>query len=142
MKEKSKKRCDYIYGDLNFRIRGGWALAYPILYQLRFCWLVFLILFLGDYLVLQVLLIELSTIYLMATLGSAHPYADIKRNYISILNEFVIVVIADLLLFSSDPALDGFTRLYLGWAIVGVLGLSILYSQGSLFYNAIKNLCK
>ena len=57
MKEKNKKRCSYIYGDLNYRIRGKWALAYPILYQIRFCWLTFLILFLADYLVLQFLLI-------------------------------------------------------------------------------------
>ena len=82
----------------------------------------------------------MSTIFLMFILGSAHPYEDIKRNYITILNEFVIVVVADLMLFSSDPNLDGSARNNLGWGIIGVLGLSIIYSQGSLFYGAIKNL--
>ena len=31
-KEQNLKRCGYIYEDLNHRIRGGWALAYPIIY--------------------------------------------------------------------------------------------------------------
>ena len=30
--DKPKKRCGYIYEGLNYKIRGGWALLYPILY--------------------------------------------------------------------------------------------------------------
>ena len=55
--EKNINRCGYIYSDLNYRIRGGWALSYPILYQLRFIILTFLILFVQDFLVIQVLVI-------------------------------------------------------------------------------------
>ena len=30
--ERSKKRCGYIFEDINYKIRGGWALSYPIIY--------------------------------------------------------------------------------------------------------------
>ena len=30
--EKNLKRCGYLYEELNYRIRGAWALSYPILY--------------------------------------------------------------------------------------------------------------
>lgn len=31
-KESTKDRCGYIFEELNYKIRGGWTLAYPILY--------------------------------------------------------------------------------------------------------------
>lgn len=58
------------------------------------------------------------------------------------MNEFVIVIVADLMFFASDLALDGSARQNLGWSIVGVLGLSIVYSQGSLIFSALRDLCK
>jgi len=30
--EAPRKRCGYVFADLNYKIRGGWALTYPILY--------------------------------------------------------------------------------------------------------------
>ena len=38
--EENKQRCGYIYEDLSYRIWGGWALLYPLFYQLRFVLLV------------------------------------------------------------------------------------------------------
>ena len=49
--ERNKKRCGYIYEDLNYKIRGAFALSYPIVYQLRFVVLVFIVLYLEDVLV-------------------------------------------------------------------------------------------
>lgn len=49
--KKNKKRCGYIYEDLNYKIRGGWTLLYPILYQIRFIALISLILYMDEYLV-------------------------------------------------------------------------------------------
>ena len=46
--EKNKNRCGYIYEDLNYKIRGAFALCYPLIYQLRFVVLVFTVLYLGD----------------------------------------------------------------------------------------------
>ena len=34
--EENKAKCGYIYEDLSYRIWGGWALLYPLFYQLRF----------------------------------------------------------------------------------------------------------
>ena len=41
--ERHRSRCGYIYENLNLE-NGGWALAYPILYQIRFLFIVFLFL--------------------------------------------------------------------------------------------------
>ena len=30
--EKNKNRCGYIYEDLNYKIRGAFALCYPLIY--------------------------------------------------------------------------------------------------------------
>lgn len=131
------KRCGYIYEDLNWKIRGWTALLYPIMYQLRFVILIAVVIYLNEYLVFQVLIIILSTILIMTNLGAAHPYAVVRRNYTSILSEFVIVLVMDLLLFSSDPSISLEARMMIGWAITGILGLSIAFSQGSLLTGII-----
>ena len=43
-----------MYEDLNFKIRGGWALTYPVLYQLRFLAISGIVVFWGGFLVFQV----------------------------------------------------------------------------------------
>lgn len=53
----------YIYEELNYRIRKGWALAYPLLYQLRLTIMVFILLYLKDIMVLQVNIVATTTIF-------------------------------------------------------------------------------
>ena len=69
-KEKNRKRCGYIYEELNYRVRGGWALFYPIIYKLRFILIVFATLFLREQTVYSILLIILMTLSIMALLGN------------------------------------------------------------------------
>ena len=57
----------------------------------------------------------------MCVLGMAHPFAEIGRNYAELLSELVILLITDLLLQSSDPALSPNARMLLGWSIIGLL---------------------
>ena len=45
--QKSKRRCGYIYENLNYKVRGIWALAYPIVYQMRLVLFTYLVLFLN-----------------------------------------------------------------------------------------------
>lgn len=71
-----KKRCGYLFESINYKIRGASTLAYPILYQLRFVLLVFTILFLQGYLVVQCLLVSTSSIILLAFLGFKRPSTD------------------------------------------------------------------
>ncbi len=49
---KSKRRCGYIYQDLNYKVRGAWPLAYPVVYQLRQVLFTCLVLFLNEYFVI------------------------------------------------------------------------------------------
>ena len=139
--ERNKKRCGYMYEELNHKIRGRRALLYPIFYQLRFCILIAMALFV-KVLVFQAMSIVLSTILIMWLLGSYHPFKVVSRNYKEILSEFVIIVVMDLLLFSSDPALDVNSRALLGWAVIGIMGLSIIFSQGSLMVSICKDACR
>ena len=104
--KKSKKRCGYVYKDLSYRIQGGWALAYPIVYQIRFIILVYVVLFLSDNVICQVLLMALSTIFVIAIIGMHHPFKILRQNYMQMASEIVILITIDLLLFSStdiDP---------------------------------------
>jgi hypothetical protein len=89
--------------------------------------LVCAIIYLSDLTVFQILLMNISSMILVMMLGN-HVYAEIRTNYTSILGEIVIVVVADLLLFSSDPAISINARLTLGWLIICVIGLTILLS--------------
>ena len=91
------------------------------------------------YLVLQVMAVILSSIMITAVLGSAHPYKIVKKNYIEIGNEMVIILIMDLLLFSSDPSVTPENRAYIGFAMIAILGISLFISQSTLIVSTTKN---
>ena len=76
----------------------------------------------------------------MTLLGYVHPFEVVRRNYTEIASESVILIVVDLLMCSSDPAVDLDSRMLIGWAIIGILGLSIAFSQGSLIISSIKKL--
>ena len=71
-------RCGYLYEGLNYVIRGGMALTYPILYQLRLLLLVYTIIYAKSCMVLQALLVTLSSIFIAFVLGTAHPFEQIS----------------------------------------------------------------
>ena len=114
---------------------------YPLFYQLRFVFLVAVTVFFTGQLVVQVLIVTLSTIVIMILLGNVHPFSVVSRNYSSLIGEFVILIIMDLLLFSSDPSLDLDQRIFIGYGIMGILGISIVMSQGSLMYSVCRGMC-
>ena len=68
--EKQKKTCGYLYQDLNYEKEGWGALLYPLLCNLRLIMLVYVTLYMQEYMVLQVFLMSLSTIYMVHILSS------------------------------------------------------------------------
>ena len=137
-----KKRCGYVFEGKNYKIRGSKALAYFIMYQVRFVLLVFVILFLQNYLVVQCICISLSSILLMAFLGFNKPYSDLSMNVRGIFDEFVIIIVLDFLLISSNPVLDVEMRFYIGWCIIAILGATIFFAQAPILYANCKSLKK
>ena len=125
--EKNIKRCGYIYQELNYRVRGGWALLYPIIYKFRFIVMVFATLFISEQTVYSILLINLMTLLIMALLGNMHPLTPIKENYYQIFFEFVIIMEVDLMLIATMPELDVTRKKGIGWAMVGILAVSIIF---------------
>ena len=101
--ERHRSRCGYIYQSLNVK-NGGWALAYPILYQLRFLLVVFLFLYV-KYVVIQLLVFNLSTVFICAVVGIVHPFKKLSENYQSLACEALILVIMDFYLIVSNPAI-------------------------------------
>ena len=79
--ERRQKRCGFAYEDLNYEIRGYWALLYPFFQNLRFVLLVYVTLYMEDYLVVQLILMSLSTIFIMAVLSN-HPLRETRQNYL------------------------------------------------------------
>ena len=77
----------------------------------------------------------------MILLGNVHPFSVVSRNYSSLISEFAIHIIMDLLLFSSDPSLDLEQRIFIGHGIMGVLCTTIAMSQGSLMYSVCRGMC-
>ena len=49
--ERRQKRCGFAYEDLNYEIRGYGALLYPFCQNLRFVILVYVTLYMDDYLI-------------------------------------------------------------------------------------------
>ena len=71
-------------------------------------------------------------------LGYAHPFKRLRTNFVNLAGEAVILMIADLLLITSDPNLGVANRLALGWLIIVILGTSIIVSTGSSIYASLK----
>ena len=82
----------------------------------------------------------LTTILITAVLGSAHPHKIVRNNYKEIGNESVIIITMDLLLFSSDPTVSPENRAFIGYAMIAILGISLLFSHGSLIAGTIQNI--
>lgn len=82
----------------------------------------------GDYIVLQVMGVTLCSIFITAVLGFAHPFKIVANNYKQIGNEFVIILIMDFLLFSSDPSVLPEQRTYIGFLMIAALGISLCLS--------------
>ena len=77
--------------------------------------------------VIQVLLISVMTIFVMTLIGFVKPEGEPLSH---LIDEFVVIIVLDLLFFSTDPVLDADMRIYHGWVLISILGLSILVNQG------------
>ena len=75
-KSTNKKKCGYVYKDLEYKLEGKWALAYPILSQSRLLLLAFTTIYLRQVVVVQVLLIFVSSVVLMSLLGFVRPVKE------------------------------------------------------------------
>lgn len=71
--KKNKKKCGYIYEELQYKIFGKVALLYPILSQLRLVLIAYVTIFLKDVMVIQTEVIITSTIMIMTLVGFVHP---------------------------------------------------------------------
>ena len=67
------------------------------------------------------------TIFVMTLIGFVKPEGEPLSH---LIDEFVVIIVLDLLFFSTDPVLDVDMRIYLGWVLISILGLSILVNQG------------
>ena len=121
--ESNKKCCGYIYEELNFNVRGNMALAFPLLAQLRLAAIIYTIMYLAEHLVLQCLIVSITSVFISALLGFDHPYKEISKNYKSIVSEAYVLIVLDLLLFSSNPTTTIYERSLYGWSMIGVVGI-------------------
>ena len=137
--DKQKQTCGYLYEDLNYEKEGWGALCYPMLCNLRLIMLVYVTLYLQDYMVIQVSLMSLSTIYMMHILTSKQPYLDLRTNYGSqgLAGEVVILVVNDLFLFATDPQVIPDNREAIGFVIIAVVGLNITITAGGITIGSI-----
>ena len=135
------RRCGYIYEGLNFKIRGGKALVYPLLYQLRFLILVYTVLYLQEYMVAEVLLITQVTIFMISVLGTVHPLQNIRMNYNEMASEAIVIIVLDLLLVATDPTIEPEKKnKVFSLSIISIISLSILISVAKMIYNNFRML--
>ena len=79
----------------------------------------------------------MHTVFLMMWLDFYHPFRRVRRNYEESVNEFVVIIVVDLLLFTSDPSLGSVQRKSIGIAIITVMILTILANQGYVIFYTI-----
>ena len=107
--------------------------------------MVYAIVFINSMTVCSILLINIITIFVMNLLGTKHPLLPIKENYIAIFNEFIIIVMMNLMLITSLPTIEVERKKGLGWMMVYILSISIAISQGMLLISSlceVKRKCK
>ena len=120
-------------------------MAYPILHQMKLVVLVFTILFLQDYLVVQCLLVSVTSIASMAFLGYHKPSINNSLNKSGIFDEYLTLLVMDSLLVSSDPGLHVDMRNEIGLLLIGLLGIAILAGQVPILVKnckVLKTKCK
>ena len=76
----------------------------------------------------------------MAFLGFNKPYSDLSLNVRGIFDEYVILMVLDFLLISSNPVLDVEMRLDIGWCVIAILGATIFFAQAPIMYTNCKTL--
>ena len=146
-REQILKRFGYIYEELNYKKpeKARLALSLPIFIAARMFVMVIVIMRLDNNLVVQILIFCLMSIILMTIFGNAHPYTERAKSRLGMLTEFVILLVIDVLLCSSNPGLDVSARSYLGWTVIAILSLSMAYTQGSILIGNCKKtklICK
>ena len=119
----------YVYSELDYKKpeKAKWALSVPVCYELRIFILAVTIIRLGDNLVVQILIFCLSSIFLMTLIGNVRPYTELYKNRMGMITEFVILLVIDCLLCSTNPGLDVSARGYLGWTVIAILSLVASY---------------
>ena len=137
--ERRQRRCGFAYLDLNYKIRGYWALLYPFFQNLRFVILVYVTLYMEDYLICQLILMSLSTIFIMAVLSN-RPLRETKQNYLfgGLAGEAFVLAIQDLLLFATDPQVIPEDRQQIGMVIIIVVSANIVFAIGILTTESLK----
>ena len=99
--------------------------------------MVYAVMFMNEMTVYSILIINVITCYVMNLLGTQHPLIPIKENYIAIFNEFIIILMMDLMLITSLPTISVERKKGLGWTMIYILGISILISQGMLMIGSL-----
>ena len=110
--------------------------------QFRLLVIAYTTIYLRNIMVVQVLILSVISIFLIALLGFIRP---VRKSFAQLMDEFVVIIVLDLLFFSTDPILDPDYRIYLGWVLIGLLGLSIVVNQGTLLVKSLitmKKACK
>ena len=124
------RRCGYIYINFEFEkpSKGRLASFFPVITIGRIFLLAVIIMFAGHLLVVQMLVICLSSIFIMTWVGFIKPYREPKDNSRQLVSEFTILMITNFLLTSSIASIDIDARPMIGWAIIGTVVLILVYN--------------
>ena len=130
VKHSMTRRCGYIYLPYHFEkpTKGSLASIYPALNIARIFVLVITIMYGGHLLVVQMMVICLSTIFIMSWVGFVRPYRDPGTNSEQLYYEFTILLVTNFLLVSSISSLKFDAKPMLGWAIIFTIGSLLFYS--------------
>ena len=80
-----------------------------------------------------------STVLIMSVIGYVHPFKELPRNYSNLRGDFILLMFIDMLLFSSDPMLQGDARLLIGWAMIAMLSLLIISYQVRSIHGVVRH---
>ena len=140
-KENFLKRTSFLYEELDYESKtdGRYAISIKVLQKARIFAFALTILYLGDNLVAQVLTMSYSTMLIMSVIGYIHPMKELQRNFGHLRGDFILLMFIDMLLFSSDPMLQGDARLLIGWAMIAMLSLLIISYQIRSIHGVVRH---
>lgn len=90
------------------------------------------------YLISQMLIVFLSTFLIVVLIGNKHPFKKLNSNYSQLASESVILITANFLLISTDPAVPPKSRTQIGYCMIAIVCIYLFLSQGSITISSFR----
>lgn len=115
---------------------------YLVIGMIRKLWLVYMLVFMQDYPLLTIMLVNLQTIGMVVAVSVLQPYTLPSENHKEIIDEAVVLVFIYHLMTLTDFVSDANTREWIGFSLCFIVCCNLVVNLLIVFVQSIKHGCK